>query len=139
MTRRKAREMALQILFQKEFAPTANTKELFDLFQNHFSLGDDLMEYSNTLVNLVTHNQEDIDKTISKYSINWNIKRFALVDLNILRIAVCELLFIKDDPPPAKSVINEALEIAKKYSSQEAPSFINGLLDQILNKELKLG
>lgn len=139
MTRRKAREMALQILFQKEFAPTANTKELFDLFQNHFSLGDDLMDYSNTLVELVTQNQKAIDEVISKYSINWNIKRLALVDLNILRIGVCELLFVTDDPPPPKSVVNEAIEIAKKYSSQEAPSFINGLLDQILNKELKLG
>jgi N utilization substance protein B len=138
MTRRKAREMALQILFQKEFAPTANTQELFDLFQTHLSLGDDMVDYSNTLVKQVTANQVKIDELIGKYSVNWNIKRFALVDLNILRIAVCELLFLPADPPPPKSVINEALEIAKRYSSQEAPGFINGLLDQIYNKELKL-
>jgi transcription antitermination protein NusB len=138
MTRRKAREMALQILFQKEFAPTANTQELFDLFQNHLSLGDDMVDYANTLVHQVSSKQAQIDELIGKYSINWNIKRFALVDLNILRIAVCELLFLPQDPPPPRSVINEAIEIAKRYSSQEAPGFINGLLDQILNKELKL-
>lgn len=139
MTRRKAREMALQVLFQKEFVATANTKDLLDLFQHHFSLGDDLVEYSNTLVSQVVQHEAAIDQMLEKYSTNWNVKRFALVDLNILRIAICELLFIKDDPPPPKSVVDEAIEIAKRYSSQEAPGFINGLLDQILHKELKLG
>lgn len=138
MTRRQARELALQVLFQKEFASTANTSELLDLFQNHFSLGHEMMDYSRELVDLSVKNQKAIDDLIGKYSINWNIQRFALVDLNILRIAVCELMFVKNDPPPPKSVVDEALEIAKKYSSQESPSFINGLLDQILHKELKI-
>ena len=137
MTRRSSRELALQILFQKEFMPAADASELFDLFQDHFALEQNLVGYGKELVTHVLQNQTAIDEIIQKYSLNWNIKRLSLIDLNILRIAVCEMIFFKADPTPPKVSTDEAIEIAKKYSSLEAPAFINGILDQILRKELK--
>jgi transcription antitermination protein NusB len=136
MTRRNSRELALQVLFQKEFMATSDADELIQLFQKHLSLDGDVVGYTRDVVQGVLAKLPEIDEIIQRYSINWNIKRLSLVDLNILRIAVCEMVFLTEDSVPPKSVINEAIEIAKKYSSLEAPSFINGILDQILNKEI---
>lgn len=137
MTRRSSRELALQVLFQREFMSQASPDELLKLYQQHLALGGEVVEYTKILVNTVITHQEKIDELIQKYSINWNIKRLSLVDLNILRLAVSELVYLlENDSVPPKSVINEAIEIAKKYSSLEAPSFVNGILDQILNKEI---
>jgi len=137
LTRRQARELALQILFQKEFMPQANPDELFDLFQEHLALEKGQLGYAKDLVHCVFKHQADLDVVIQRYSTNWNIKRLSLIDLNILRIAVCEMMFMQTDPTPPKSATDEAIEIAKKYSSLEAPAFINGILDQVLHKELK--
>ena len=137
MTRRNSRELALQVLFQREFMPLSSPEELIRLYEQNLSLGNEVVEYSKILVTSVMTHQEAIDTLLQKYSINWNIKRLSLVDLNILRIAVCEMIYLQvTDAVPAKSVINEAIEIAKKYSSLEAPGFVNGILDQVLNKEL---
>jgi N utilization substance protein B len=129
--------LALQVLFQREFMPLSSPEELIRLYEQNLSLGNEVVEYSKILVKAVMTHQEAIDTLLQKYSINWNIKRLSLVDLNILRIAVCEMVYLQvTDAVPAKSVINEAIEIAKKYSSLEAPGFVNGILDQVLNKEL---
>ncbi len=137
MTRRSSRELALQVLFQREFMPQSSPEELLRLYEQNLSLGQEIVDYSKVLVRAVMTHQEAIDTLLQKYSINWNIKRLSLVDLNILRIAVCEMVYLQTtDAVPAKAVINEAIEIAKKYSSLEAPGFVNGILDQILNKEL---
>lgn len=136
MTRRGSRELALQILFQREFMSQATPEELLNLYKQHLSLGGEMVEYTQSLVNAVITFQEKIDLLIQKYSLNWNIKRLSLVDLNILRLAVCEMVYLQEEAVPPKSVINEAIEIAKKYSSQEAPGFVNGILDQILNREI---
>jgi N utilization substance protein B len=117
--------------------PQANPTELFDLFQEHLALEKGQAGYSKELVHCVFKHQAEIDALIQKYSINWNIKRLSLIDLNILRVAVCEMLFMKQDPTPPKSATDEAIEIAKKFSSNESPAFINGILDQIIHKELK--
>lgn len=135
MTRRTGRELALQIIFQKEFMPNADEQELLKIFQNHFTLDDQQLDYSEALVKAVFHHKEAIDGIIQKYSVHWSLKRLSLIDLNILRIAVCEMLFENLDPVPPKVIINESLEIAKKYSSQDSPAFINGILDQIFHKE----
>lgn len=137
MTRRSSRELALQVLFQREFAPLASPEELLRLYEQNLSLGNETVDYSKILVETVMTHQEAIDTLLQKYSINWNIKRLSLVDINILRIAICEMIYLQvTDAVPAKAVINEAIEIAKKYSSLEAPGFVNGILDQVLNKEL---
>lgn len=135
MTRRHGRELALQIVFQKEFMPQSNEQDLLKVFKSHFAVDEQQLDYSEKLVKSVFTHKEKIDELIQKYSVHWSLKRLSLIDLNILRIAICEMLFEQLDPVPDRVIINEAIEISKKYSSQDSPSFINGILDQILHKE----
>ena len=133
--RRKARELALQILFQKEFSKTEDLAELIKLFQSHFSIDQKMIDFTRALLTAINHHVEEIDKLIQKHSHNWSIDRLSLIDVNLLRICICEILFLKESPTPPKVAVNECLEIAKKYSSQDSPQFLNGLLDQVVKSE----
>jgi N utilization substance protein B len=93
------------------------------------------MDFSSQLVQGVAENLEKIDKKISEYATNWRLERMAYVDRNILRLGSYELLFREDIPP--KVSINEAVELAKKFSSQEASKFVNGILDKIKSEHKK--
>lgn len=129
MNRRKAREYALQMLFQHDFAgdrggPAFTEDQWIDI-----KLNDDLKKFSRELVSGALKHLEEIDNIIQEAAEHWEMDRMAAVDRNIMRCAVYEILYRKDIP--AAVTINEALEIAKKYSSLEASSFINGLLDKI--------
>jgi N utilization substance protein B len=128
MNRRKARECALQILFQKEFT---GDREFMppDNFWPDRKDKEDLVSFAEELVRGTIEHLEEIDRVIQAAAANWDIKRMAVVDRNILRFAAYEILYRKDIPPAV--TINEALEIAKKYSSLESVPFINGLLDKI--------
>ncbi len=130
--RRQSRELSLQILFQTEFAPQMNLKDLSSVFEKTFD--HSVMEYTMTVVEGVKANSERIDTKISAASAHWKIDRMASVDRNILRIAVYEMIFAKETLEP-KIVINEAIEIAKIFGTQESSAFVNGLLDQILRNE----
>lgn len=134
-TRRQSRELALQILFQREFSKDISVKELVSLFMKHLSLSDEIKNFAVSVIEVAIANQEDIDALIQKHCHNWKLERLSLVDLNLMRVAVCEVLFIKEDATPPKVAMNEALEISKKYSSQESPQFLNGILDQLLKDE----
>lgn len=135
MNRRKAREYALQMLFQYEF--TGNKKEFISLddFRPDKKEGKGLKKFADELVKGTLENLDEIDRLIQQAAENWEMKRMAAVDRNILRCAVYELLYRKDIPPAV--TINEALEIAKKFSSLESVPFINGLLDKIANNNRK--
>lgn len=130
--RRQSRELSLQILFQTEFAPQMSLKDLSTVFEKTFEKS--VMDYAMTLVEGVKLNIEKIDSKISTASAHWKIDRMASVDRNILRIAVYEMIAAKETLEP-KIVINEAIEIAKIFGTQESSAFINGLLDQILRNE----
>lgn len=130
--RRQSRELSLQILFQTEFAPQMNIKDLSAVFEKTFE--PSVMDYTMTVVQGVKANIERIDAKISTASAHWKIDRMASVDRNILRIAVYEMLMAKETLEP-KIVINEAIEIAKIFGTQESSAFVNGLLDQILRNE----
>jgi N utilization substance protein B len=130
--RRQSRELSLQILFQTEFAPQMNLKDLSTVFEQTFDTS--VMDYTMTIVQGVKANIERIDSKISTASVHWKIERMASVDRNILRIAVYEMLFAKETLEP-KIVINEAIEVAKIFGTQESSAFVNGLLDQILRNE----
>ncbi len=129
--RRGSREIALQILFQREFNPSINIEDAFNLFLQNFEVKDDIKEFAEFLVDGVVENQKKIDSLIQTYSKNWKMQRMAMVDKNILRIGAFEIVFNKDQVP-SEVAINEAIEIAKRYSSQDSPPFINGVLDNIL-------
>ena len=126
--RRKAREYALQILFQLEFN-ASDSELLMRRFWSFQKTVPEVKDYSNWLVEGIRAHENDVDQVIQTASENWRISRMAVVDRNILRIAVFELLHEKTLVPAI--VINEALEIAKKYSGEDASVFINGILDAI--------
>lgn len=126
--RRKARESTLQILFQLEFNDPQPEKVL-NLFWESRRTSKEIKDYSSWLVKGIISNKKKIDNIIQSVSEHWRISRMAVVDRNVLRIAVFELLF--EENIASAVIINEAIEIAKKYSSMEAATFVNGILDAI--------
>ncbi len=131
-TRRKARECSLQMLFAADVAKTSGNV-LTKLFWNELGepeIDQATRDFSDNLVNGVLNNIENIDQTIKLRAEHWRISRMAIVDRNVLRLAVYEFLF---EDTPNTVVINEALEIARQYSTFEATQFINGILDAIKN------
>lgn len=128
--RRHSRELAMQFLFQGEFHSLENLKKEFETFKNSFEIDLRAIEYAEKIVNGVLLHKADIDSLIEKHSINWKLNRITHIDRNILRVAIFEIHFSKDPVPP-KTIINEAIEIAKKFGNVESNKFINGVLDQV--------
>lgn len=126
--RRQARELALQLLFQTEFAPQISYQTFLDVFEH--SVETDITEYAQLLIQGVQDNKAAIDGKIQASSAHWKVERMATIDRNILRIAVFEMKFATE-PIKENIAINEAVEIAKKYGTTESASFVNGLLDQV--------
>jgi len=131
--RRKSRELALQFLFSHDFqergcAPESMAREL-DLFCSSFDVGQKAMGYGRQLIEGINAHADDIDRLLADHSHNWRVERMSSVDRNILRIAVFEMRYSQEIP--AQVAINEALEIAKRYSLQDSVAFINGILDAI--------
>ncbi|MDP2167647.1 MAG: transcription antitermination factor NusB [Thermodesulfovibrionales bacterium] len=135
MKRRRAREYALQALFRMEFTGEHLGKEALKLLCED----DDeaALEFFADIVIGTRKNLNEIDAAIKGAAEHWVLERMAIVDRNILRAAAYELLFRKDIPQAV--VINEAIEIAKKYSSSESASFINGILDKIAKESAAPG
>lgn len=133
--RRKARESTLQILFQLEFNDRG-LENIFESFWQEKKASKEIKEYCRWLVEGIVSHRERIDQLIQSVSENWRIERMALVDRNVLRIAVFELLYEENLAPAI--VINEAIEVSKKYSSEESATFVNGLLDAVRKKIEKM-
>jgi transcription antitermination protein NusB len=127
-TRRKAREYALQMLFQWDVThdPIEATRAAF--WENHDE-PEAVVEFADRLVERTIEHVEEIDALIRKHAEHWRLDRMAIVDRNLLRLAVQEFLYDKETPRSV--VINEAIEIARRYSAQESPQFVNGILDSI--------
>lgn len=126
--RRKARELALQILYQLELKKTSVEETLKVIF-SRYRFKPEVREFAEKLVWGTSHFLLPFDSLIKKYAQNWTLDRIAMVDRNILRFAIYELLFLKNIPPIVS--INEAVEIAKRYGMEESGKFINGILDKI--------
>lgn len=126
--RREGREHAVQALYALELNP-APARVALGLFWENHSCQAAVREFARELVTGYLENRESIDARISANSSNWSLGRMAKIDLSIIRLAVYELLFRPEIP---KSVtINEAIEIAKKFGSEESPAFVNGILDEL--------
>jgi N utilization substance protein B len=132
--RRQSREIALQILFQVEYAPQISFEQLLALFDEKKDLS--IIKYADQIVHGVQAHKLKIDQKIQEASRHWKIERMGGVDRNLLRLAVFEIFFAPELIEP-KIAINEAIEIAKIYGSQESASFVNGLLDQVVRNERK--
>lgn len=129
-TRRKARECALQMLFAADVAKTSQSV-LASYYWNELGeadMDDSTREFANKLAINCLRELEKIDATITSRAEHWRISRMAIVDRNVLRLAVYEFLY---EQTPRTVVINEALEIARRFSTFEATQFINGILDAI--------
>ena len=134
--RRQARELAIQVLFHLEFNP-GPPEYGFDLICRNFSAQESSRIFSKQLVLDVCEKKKTLDDVISRASRNWRLERMSRLDICILRLAVFEILFMQDIPP--KVSIDEALEIGKKFGSENSGSFINGILDYIYNTQVRKG
>ena len=132
--RRQSREIALQILFQIEYAPRISFDDLLALFDEKKDMG--IIKYADEIVRGVQEHKASIDQKIQEASRHWKIERMGGVDRNILRLSVFEMFHAQEIIEP-KIAINEAIEIAKTFGSQESASFVNGLLDQVVRNERK--
>jgi N utilization substance protein B len=127
--RRHARELAVQFLYQRDLSADDPGEALRYFWQTQEEVPEATKQFAEELVRGVVAHQAVVDEKISKYTEHWELSRIATVDRNILRLAIFEMLF-RDDIPPVVS-INEAVEIAKKFSTRESGAFVNGILDRI--------
>jgi len=128
--RRRAREIALQVLFAMDVAGKDANAGLGDVQGLSISTwSSETRRFANRLASGVEQNREKIDTIIRESSHNWRLERMALVDRNVLRLAVFELLYCEDIP--RKVSLNEAIELGKKFGSSDSGAFINGVLDRI--------
>ena len=123
MQRREARELVLHILYEREFSDTPLAEMISER-----DAGDQ-RQYLEQTLNGVVEGIPDLDKTIDQYALGWRVERLAVLDRNILRLGLYELLHAQEIP--AEVAIDEAVELAKKYGTDNAPSFINGILDRV--------
>ncbi len=132
--RRKARESALQVLYQlnitKQDATTALTR-----FQEHFLSHGEPDDFLKHLVLGVLEHFPQLDRLIEQYSENWRLDRINIIDRNILRMALFELLYCEEIPP--KVTINEAIDLGKRFGSDDSGGFINGILDRIQSEAVR--
>ncbi len=129
-SRRKARECALQLLYQLDVVGDDPARAVENYWQQLEEPTDPgVRDFSEKLVTGVWEHRGAIDEMITQYSTNWKISRMAAVDKNILRLGIFELLFCPDIP--VKVTLNEAVEIAKRYGTAESGAFVNGILDNV--------
>ena len=129
--RRSSRELDLTFLYQFELNE-GDLDEQIKLFLERNSSQEGVENFMKELVMSLVSKMKEIDEIIQKYSDHWILDRMTVIDRNILRIGACELLFNFSTPP--KVVINEAIDIAKKYGNEDSPEFINGILDKVYNE-----
>ena len=132
--RRRSREFALQVLYQIEISKQDAIKVVAQ-FQGHFFTGAERDDFLEHLVLGVSKHRQKIDRLIEQYSENWRLDRMNLIDRNILRMAAFELLYCKEIPP--KVTLNEAIDLGKRYGTDDSGAFINGILDRIQNEAIR--
>lgn len=143
MKRRKAREYVLQFIYGWEINQNikkSNDKEMIreeleNFWDRNGERDDEVISFANEIIEGTLQKISEIDKIIKNYATKWDINRMITIDRNILRFAIYEILYRSDIP--FQVTINEAVEIAKKYSTKESASFINGILDKIAKENIK--
>ncbi|MBI4746162.1 MAG: transcription antitermination factor NusB [Deltaproteobacteria bacterium] len=132
-SRRKGRELALQMLFQLDLVKTGVDEAIRAFWKTREELpSEDTRDFCEELVRGAFEHNEEIDRFVEETSSNWRLSRMPVVDRNVLRIAVYEMLYRKDIPTTV--TINEAIDVGKKFGSEDSGAFINGILDKIAEK-----
>jgi N utilization substance protein B len=128
-TRRKSRELTLQMLFQADMGKQSAEDVRKTFWRERGDVSDEVQGFAEDLFRVATARSEEVDKLIEGHAQHWRMERMAAVDRNILRAAVAE--FLAFPATPRAVVINEAIEIARKFSAPESVQFINGVLDSV--------
>jgi N utilization substance protein B len=128
LKRREAREKALFYLYQSDLLKI----DVAELIQNDLKYKKEIDQFTLKLINGVKNNLDLLNEIINKYSTNWQMDRMSILDRNMLRIALYELIY--EQEIPLKVTINEAIEISKKYGDEESGKFINGILGKVIEK-----
>jgi len=132
--RRKSRELAMQMLFQADVGKQTPDEVRKTFWETRDDVEDDTRGFTEDIFRVATAREAEIDGLIEEHSANWKLARMPAVDRNLLRTAVAEMVGFPGTPAPI--VINEALEIARRYSAPESINFLNGVLDAIARARL---
>ncbi|MEX2171144.1 MAG: transcription antitermination factor NusB [Pirellulales bacterium] len=133
MSRRsRAREVALQILFEDDVNPRETAEALRGFVSSRLK-SPELEEFCLSLIFGVRRNQAELDASLEQIAANWSVSRMAATDRNLLRIAAYEILYTQT---PFRVAINEAVELAKRFGTAQSPQFVNGILDKLPRKEI---
>ncbi len=130
-TRSRAREVALQALFQEDLNPRDSRDQLAPFVESRLQ-HDDLREFATSLVQGVIRNQDELDTLLESNANNWSLTRMAATDRNVLRLGAYEIRFADT---PQRVAINEAVELAKRFGSKQSSQFVNGILDKLLQSD----
>jgi len=133
-TRRRAREVVLQVLYEDDMNPTRNMMLSKQFIEKRMLRNKPLVNFSEDLLAGVRTRRNEIDSLVGQYAANWSIKRMSTIDRNVIRLATYEMVF---GNVPGRVVINEAIELAKRYGHVNSGSFVNGILDKILRETSK--
>lgn len=130
MSRKISRELAMKLFYQLEMTKDYSDERIENFIEENSHENFD-KDYILSVGNKLIENKDEVDNFINKHSKGWKLDRIGKVDLSIIRLAIVELLYREDIP--FKVSINEAIELAKRYSNEDSPSFINGVLGSVLN------
>ena len=132
MSRRsRAREVALQVLFQDDLNPVDPPPDATSFLNQRLTTAD-LVDLATTLVVGVRRNRDQLDQLLQTFAENWTVSRMAATDRNVLRLGAFELLYMET---PNRVSVDEAVELAKRFGSAQSASFVNGILDRLLNTQ----
>jgi transcription antitermination protein NusB len=126
--RTRAREVALQVLYQDDLNPRHDPADDERFIGNRLQ-GDELVEFASSLVAGVRRNRQELDQVLSQTADHWSLERMAATDRNVLRLGAFEILY---SDTPDRVAINEAVELAKRFGSRQSAQFVNGILDRLL-------
>jgi N utilization substance protein B len=136
MTRRsRAREVALQVLFQDDLNPRVNPATADEFLASRLQ-SPELVEFARSLVSGVRRNRGELDELLARTADNWTLERMAATDRNVLRLGAFEILYTSTPGPVA---INEAVELAKRFGAAQSAQFVNGILDRFLAGQREQG
>ena len=129
--RRRARELALQAFYATEMSRNNLERAIVDWVRGQDNIAPEIVDFATELLGLSYQHSGEIDEFIKARALNWDFDRIAILDKLIIRLAICEFIYFEDIPP--KVSIDEAIEISKKFSTENSGKFINGILDSVLS------
>lgn len=129
-TRRRAREIVLQLLYEDDMNPGRSAERTQAFLRSRMQGRKGLIEFAAVLLRGTLENRDAIDVRISKLAANWSLSRMAVTDRNVLRLGGYEILY---GDTPGRVAVNEAVVLAKRYGNKDSPRFVNGILDKLMN------